>query len=52
MRAALDGTQSPEVWYETVGARRIAVSPLLVDGRVYLAVAGAGLVCLEAREDK
>jgi hypothetical protein len=52
MRTSLEETNRPEAWYEIGGTQRIAMPPVLRDGRVYVSVAGAGLVCLKAKSDE
>lgn len=52
MRISLEEMNRPEPWYETSGKAPITMPPVLRDGRVYVSVAGAGLVCLKAKSDE
>lgn len=49
MRLAIDGTQPPRPWFTPDDNKRISMSPILCDERVYVAVPGIGLVCLKSR---
>jgi hypothetical protein len=50
-RSTFPGHTAGGVWYAPPG-RQIVSSPVLRDGRVYVAVSGLGLVCLKGQRDR
>lgn len=52
MRIVPDESKPPEHWFATPNGAPITQSLVLADGRVYVSVAGSGLLCLEGRRDE
>jgi outer membrane protein assembly factor BamB len=48
IRVLAAGSGQPEPWYEPGTGQKIVSPPVLRSGRVYAAVSGAGLVCLQS----